>query len=54
MAELPELGRGFTHKFPKLFIEMAQVIESAIVTDVHNIQFRIEQELTSIFDFNLI
>ena len=38
LPQLPELGRRFSQELAELFVEMTQVVEAAIVRDIHNVQ----------------
>ena len=54
LTELAEFRRCFFNEFAKLFVEMTQVIESAIVTDIHNVQISVQKQFAGIIDFDLI
>jgi len=54
MAKFSELTGTFTDKFSKLLIKMAQIVKSAIIADIHDVQICFQQKLTGIIDFNFI
>ena len=54
MAKFSEKGGCFTDKFAKLFIEMAKVVKSAIVTDIYNGLISVKQQLTGVIDFDFV
>ena len=53
-AQLSELRRGLSDESPELFVEVAQIIKTAIVADVHNVLISIQKQLACVVDLDLI